>query len=336
MRLFSALTVMLGALAAGGLGTGCLSVSTPAPGAEAPATRPAPRITPRALVQETWGISCLSVASAREAPEHKAELGTQVLLGHSVRVWQEAGSWYLIETADGYRAWLEEGTFVRCSKAELDAWNQSELLIVTAWEEVVREQPAAAAAPVSDVVAGNLVKKAGRQQDWLEVELPDGRRGFLPAGSAQPYALWKTTRRPAPEAIERTARQLLGRPYLWGGNSPKGLDCSGFTKLVFFLNGIELRRNASQQAEQGMAVPLDPEFRHLRKGDLLFFGRRAADGRPPRVTHVGIYLQDKCFIHSSERVQVSSLDPDSSIRDQRRLGRLLFARRILPPDAVNQ
>lgn len=328
MKLIDALAVLPGVLALAGLGAGCGSVATPEGGTAA--NRPAPRPVPRELAEETWGLSCLSVASAREAPEHKAELGTQVLLGHGVRVWQQAGFWYLVETPDGYRAWLEEGTFVRCSKAELDAWNASELLIVTALEDTLREQPAADAAPVSDVVVGNLVKLTGRQPDWLRVELPDGRAGFLPAGSAEPYAVWKTTRRPSPEAIERTARQLLGRPYLWGGNSPKGLDCSGFTKLVFFLNGIDLKRNASQQAQQGMEVPLDPEFRQLRRGDLIFFGRREGGGRPQRVTHVGIYLQDKLFIHSSERVQVSSLDPDSPIRDERRIGRLLFARRILP------
>lgn len=107
------------------------------------------------------------------------------------------------------------------------------------------------------------------------------------------------------------------------------MDCSGFTKLVFFLNGIELNRNASQQALQGRDVPLDADLSYLRKGDLLFFGgdRR---GRSERVSHVAIYLGGKSFIQSSEMVRISSLDPQSPIRDELRIRTLLHARRILP------
>ena len=160
--------------------------------------------------------------------------------------------------------------------------------------------------------------------------IQDERAGYLPKKSAEGYEAWKQARQPAAENIERTARRFMGRPYFWGGNSPKGLDCSGFTKLVFFLNGIELRRDSSQQARQGVLVPLDDNLSQLRKGDLLFFGRRPRRGGPDRVVHVGIYLGDKLFIHSSERVRISSLDPQSPLRDENRIRTLLQARRILP------
>jgi len=117
---------------------------------------------------------------------------------------------------------------------------------------------------------------------------------------------------------------------LWGGNSPNGLDCSGFTKVVFCLNGIDLLRDSREQASQGVAVPLDGDLSQLKKGDLLFFGRRARGGGPQRVTHVGIYLGDKLFIHSSGRVQIASLDPASPIRDESRIRSLMWARRVLP------
>jgi cell wall-associated NlpC family hydrolase len=116
---------------------------------------------------------------------------------------------------------------------------------------------------------------------------------------------------------------------LWGGYSPKGFDCSGFTKTVFFLNGIDLQRDSSKQAGQGVAVPLDKDLSQLKKGDLLFFGPRARRGKPERVVHVGLYLGNKLFIHSSERVQISSLDPQSPLRDENRIRTLLHARRIL-------
>ncbi len=286
------------------------------------------------LGDQVWGIGCLSVASGREQPEHKAEMGTQVLMGEVVRVWKPSTNavfrWYLTQSADGYLSWLQKGTFVRCTREQAEAWNRGPLLVVTAFEDRILERPDAEAQPVSDVVLCDLVRKTGEEGDWYKVELPDERAGFLPKKAAQDYGAWKQARQPTAENLERTARSFIGRPYLWGGNSPKGFDCSGFTKTVFFLNGIDLMRDSSQQARQGVAVPLDGDLSQLRKGDLLFFGRRPRRGGAERVVHVGLYLGDKLFIHSSERVRISSLDPESPIRDENRIRSLLKARRILP------
>ena len=78
-------------------------------------------------------------------------------------------------------------------------------------------------------------------------------------------------------------------------------------------------------------MPLDADLSQLRKGDLLFFGRRARRGQPERVTHVGIYLGEKLFIQSSQRVRISSLDPQSPLREEYRIRSLLAARRVLNP-----
>lgn len=282
------------------------------------------------LGDATWGIASVSTANARELPAHGAELGMQVLMGHVVRVWTQTNGWYLVQSADRYLSWATRGSLVRGTQAQMAAWTNSPLLVVTAFEERVLELPQPAAQPVSDVVTGCLVKRTGEEGDWFKVELPDQRTGYLPRSAAVDYAAWQRTRQPTAEAVERTARTLLGRPYIWGGNSPKGLDCSGFTKLTFFLNGVALDRNASHQAKQGVAVPLDADLSQLRKGDLVFFGTRARQGRPERVTHVGIYLGDKLFIHSSDLVRINSLDPDSPISDARRIRTLLSARRVLP------
>ncbi len=283
-----------------------------------------------ALGEATWGLVSLSVATGRERPEHQAEMGTQELMGHCLRVWKRSAGWCLVQTADRYVCWMDDGSFELRTATEADAWNQSLLLIVTAFEDLVLENPQADAQPVTDVVTGCLLKKIGEAGDWHQVELPDRRAGYLPKKSAEDYAAWKQSRRATPENIERTARSLLGRPYLWGANSPRGLDCSGFTKFVFFLNGVSLNRNASHQARQGTEVPLDPSLNNLKKGDLLFFGTRDGHGQPRRVTHTGIYLGDRLFIHSSERVRINSLDPASPIRDEHRIRTLLCARRVLP------
>jgi len=291
------------------------------------------------LGERLWGIACVSVANGREGPEHKAELGTQVLMGHTVRLWNYTTNftpWYYAETGDGYHAWIEDGTIVPCTRAQLEAWTNSPLLVVTAYESVIVEKPFTDAQPVSDVVLGNLVKRVGASGEWYQVELPDGRSGFLPRTAAEDYRTWKESRHATADAIEQRARSLIGRPYLWGANSPKGLDCSGFTKLVFFCNGIDLDRNASEQVHQGREVPLDPDLSQLKKGDLLFFGKRVSGGKGENIFHVGIYLGDKLFIQSSERVRVNSLDLASPICDERRLRTLLHVRRILPEQKTGE
>jgi len=278
---------------------------------------------------KAWGIATLSVASGREEPDHKAELGTQILMGRVVRVWKGTRHWFYVQSPDGYLSWIESGSFVRCTREQADAWTNSSLLIVTAFEERVVDKPSADSESVSDVVMGDLVKRTGQQKGWFAIELPDGRSGFLPENAAQDYNKWIQSRRPTADNIEKTARLFLGRPYLWGGNSPKGLDCSGFCKLTFLMNGIELNRNASEQVRQGLEVPIDPEFSKLKKGDLLFFGwGRNSDG-PEWVTHVAIYLGKKSFIQSAEMVKISSLDPSASNYDEHHARSLLHARRIL-------
>lgn len=283
------------------------------------------------LGQKVWGVVCLSVASGREYPDHKAEMGTQILMGQVVRVWKRLRHWLYVQSPDGYLSWVENGAVALCTRAEADAWQRSEQVMVTTFDERVLEEPSPEALPVSDVVMGDRLKIMERENgSWLKVELPDGRTGWLSKDAATDYTAWKESRRGSPENIEKTAMMFLGRPYLWGGTSPKGFDCSGFAKLVFMLNGIELPRNASEQARQGKPAQLGEDFSHLNKGDLLFFGWPARGERPEWVTHVAIYLGGKQFIQSAQMVKISSLDPGSPIYDAGHARQLLAARRILP------
>jgi cell wall-associated NlpC family hydrolase len=96
---------------------------------------------------------------------------------------------------------------------------------------------------------------------------------------------------------------MMGSPYLWGGASGKAVDCSGFVKLVYYAQGIILARDASQQARYGEPIDFN-NMNNLQPGDLLFFGSSAQ-----RISHVGIYLGEGNFIHSSGRVHISSIDP---------------------------
>ena len=160
------------------------------------------------------------------------------------------------------------------------------------------------------------IKLRGR---WTKVMLPSGRTGYVPTSGlkvhegfmsiAQGEGSADSISDETMEAIIAEAEKLIGVPYLWGGMSAKGVDCSGLVRISCIMNGILLPRNASQQIKCGDRVELDD----LQRGDLVFFGTAATDEKPMRVTHVGIYLGNNRIIHSSHRVRINSLipgDPD--------------------------
>jgi cell wall-associated NlpC family hydrolase len=280
----------------------------------------------QALLGKTAGISVVSAATVREDTAPSAELGTQVLLGHSFKILKTKGFWSYIQTKDGYLGWIEKDQFIPCTPETANAWNQSSRVIVTNFADYVWKD-ATRTLPVCDVVPGCVLKKTGEDGVLTKVELADGRSGVIVTSSVMDFQQWKQTRNATPESIERTAKSLLGTPYLWGGTSTKMLDCSGFTKTVYFLNGIELLRNASHQFREGTPIEPGESQQNLRKGDLLFFGHKR-DGKP-KVTHVGIYLGDRLFIHSSGLVHINSLDPKSELADPNRIRTFLGARRML-------
>jgi cell wall-associated NlpC family hydrolase len=182
---------------------------------------------------------------------------------------------------------------------------------------------------VSDLSLGDILRRKSIRGAWLEAALPDGRAGFVEREAVEPYQAWQSSRRATPETIETAARMFVGVPYLWGGTSARGFDCSGFVKTVFMLNGLALLRDAGQQARAGRDVDPGQNFANLRRGDLLFFGRRETAEKPERIWHVAIYLRDRNFIHCSGRVRISSLDPASPQYDEGHASNFVRARRLI-------
>lgn len=174
-------------------------------------------------------------------------------------------------------------------------------------------------------------RRAESKGGFAEAMLPDGTCGYVKASDVEDYSQWKATRVFSGENVVREAMKYVGVPYLWGGASPNGVDCSGLALLAYRFCGVDLPRNASQQARLGDMLKVrngeDFVLDSLQAGDLLFFGSWREDGSA-KVTHVGIYIGDGRFIHSSQVVRVNSLL--ASREDYyENSHRLLFAKRII-------
>lgn len=285
------------------------------------------------LAAAPFGIVKVSVGNVRSNPAHSAELATQVMMGMVVRLLKRQGDWYYVQGPDKYLGWLEGAAMHLTTREGVTAWEHGARVITTAYFGVVRAKPDTTSLPVSDAVPGVLFKDDGARGHWRAVETPDGRKGFIQRALVADYATWKASRKLTADNVESTAKRFIGVPYLWGGTSPKGMDCSGFTKTVFRLNGLELNRDANQQAQMGFDVPVGDDFRLLAKGDLLFFGQKATPERAERITHVAIYLQNRTFIHTpgGSGVRIDSFDPTAPNFNDGLLKNLVRARRVIGP-----
>lgn len=281
------------------------------------------------LEGKTYGVINLSVANLRTNHDHPAEMATQGLLGTSVKVLKKDHGWYLIQTPDEYIAWVDGDGVQTMSKAEFDQWNQAPKVIYTAFYGFTLAEPDLNSAHVSDIVKGNILKAAGEEKEFIKVEYPDKRTAFIPKDACIDFDKWLQSRDPKADNLIKTGKSLMGIPYLWGGTSVKGLDCSGFTKTIYYLNGVILPRDASQQVYSGDPVDTKNGFDNLQPGDLLFFGNKATATTKEKATHVAMYIGNGEYIHSSGRVRINSLDMSKKDFNSHRFDTFLRARRIL-------
>lgn len=252
---------------------------------------------------KTNGVITVSVANLRSNPSHSEELVSQAVLGTPVEILKKRGGWLFIRTPDRYLSWTNSTSVAPYTVEEFQLWRESSRLIFTGNYGMITETDDGKTI-ISDLVAGSLVGKLDETPDAFRVSLPDKRCGFARKENFICFKEWQNNAVASCGNIRSTALQFSGVPYMWGGTSSKALDCSGFVRTVFFLNGIILERDASQQYKYGEAVEEGDDFSNLQPCDLLFFGRK----EPLRIVHVGIYLGGKKVINSSGWVQVNSLD----------------------------
>ena len=282
----------------------------------------------KSLEGKTQAVINISVANLRSNPKHSAELATQATLGTPVKVFKKEEDWYYIQTPDKYLSWVDAGGIVLMDDNQAQKWKSTTKLIYTQTAGY-SYQDSEVGQRVSDLVAGDILELKGETEEFFEVQYPDGRKAFVSKEESEPYEGWLEKLDPSQESLVATSKTLMGVPYLWGGTSTKGMDCSGFTKTIFFLNGMVIPRDASQQVNTGKAIDSVKNFDKLKKGDLLFFGRKATDSTSEKVVHVGMWIGNNEFIHASEMVRISSMDKNADNYDKHNHDRYLRSKRIL-------
>ena len=276
-----------------------------------------------------WAVVEFSTNFMREEPDYAAENGDQTLMGTVVEIIGERGYWRHIVSPEPYTAWVNEMGLVEMSQEEVNDYIDCLKYICTTDFTHIYAEPSLESERISDFVMGGLVRslfngkgKPLKNGKFLACMLPSGKCGWVLKSDVEDFDTWVNSRNATADSIIGTAFDFLGVPYMWGGTSIKHVDCSGLIRSVFFMNGILMPRNASQQARAGVPVSLDS----LEPGDLIFFGTPAGNGEPEKISHVGIYMGDGVYIHASQVVRINTLDPESEDYGGRQP---LHARRIL-------
>ncbi|MBO4476501.1 MAG: C40 family peptidase [Bacteroidales bacterium] len=238
----------------------------------------------------------------RQSPDYEAPLENQMLMGALVETLDTSGYWVKVRAED-YTGWVTDLSLHALTDEEKDAWLAAPKWICTAEYSRVRTGPGRNHDPICDFTMGDLVRQTGKTCTcgcWTEVQLPDGRTGWVPSSDVSDFGKRTEALRPNAADIIRLARSFAGTPYMWGGNSIKHFDCSGLVKFCYYMNGLVLPRNARQQIYCGK--PVAPG--EWEPGDLLFFGKK----EPLKVTHVALYAGDGVIVHSSKKVKIETLE----------------------------
>lgn len=249
----------------------------------------------------THAVVSLPLLDVRAEPRHAAELGSQLLLGETVllRPGSPKPGWVRVRNeGDGYEGWVRSWGLVPASAARAARWKRSARARITVPSALVRTGCGQGMSVSPVYFGGRLI--AGRSvRGWVELELPDGRRGYLDstalAGRQKP-------------TLEDRIGSLMGVQYLWGGRSPAGYDCSGFVQQVLLEQGIALPRDARHQCQASRRRSAKGGG---RRGELAFFRR---PGEP--ASHVGIALGGGYFAHCRGRVVIGSLDAGNPLCDK--------------------
>lgn len=275
-------------------------------------------------VSQTWALIDLSVATMRSKASHTAPVVSQGLMGMPVKILKEDGGWAFIQTPDRYLGWCEKAALCFVDSIRLMEWKKSPRVMITSRSTTIKDVETGKIC--GDVVAGCLLEEVERDGNKIVVKTPSGIIGYVLKDEVSSFNQKDFPPEVNPQKLKNTALNFIRTPYLWGGTSVHALDCSGFIKTVYRLQGIELARDASLQAGYGQLIPVNKGWAPFQTGDLLFFAPRKGS---KKITHVGMYLGDSEFIHEAGKVKINSLDSTRSNFSSFRKLTLVKARRVL-------
>lgn len=232
----------------------------------------------------------VSVANLYREPTFKSEITTQALLGETVDILDTSNGFLLVRLSDGYQSWIDD-----LQLCDIRLFPQ-QTVVIRSHSLTIHSKPDVTSQVIRDVTIGRRLSCLHQENGFVQVILPDGELGWI---EAKHCGTFPTLSR---KTVIELAMEFLGRPYYWGGKTPKGLDCSGLTQLVFELLGRPLARDAWMQHRDSKFV--SASYQDAQPADLLFFGKHTE-----AIDHVAIALGDGKIIHANGMVRINSLDP---------------------------
>jgi len=229
-----------------------------------------------------FGICNLAIVPVRSEPSDRSEIVTQLLFGEHIEILERQNQWARIKIQfDDYEGWVDSKQYQVISEANYNQLSKEAIILN---------------ADLIDYISA---------PDNLLLPIPLGASlSFLNNNEINTsnfeFEGTKTSGLKPKSALINTAFMYLNAPYLWGGKTPFGIDCSGFTQMVYKLNGYKIHRDASQQALEGEPLSFIEES---EVGDLAFF-----DNEEGKIIHVGIIMDNNYIIHASGKVRVDRLD----------------------------
>jgi len=245
-----------------------------------------PQMAAKELQQDSFALSFLSVVPLRAEPNHQSEMVSQVLFGEYMLVLEIEDDWSYVQLEqDAYKGWIENSQIIPTTQKDYERFVASPKVKV-------------------------LEEHTFIQFNDKKVQLLKGTNlAFFSEGVFEfnnnkiPFSGTTISSKQNRNKIIEIAYSFMNVPYLWGGKTSYGLDCSGFTQIVYHINGYSIPRDASLQAKQGELVAF---LTQAKEGDLAFFENEAGN-----ISHVGIILENEKIIHAAQgKVRIDSLDQE--------------------------
>ena len=240
-------------------------------------------------------VVTVAVENMYGAADEATNVVSQATLGEVVAVLETSGLYARVRTPDRYEGWIPRSAILEYQDAVPRYARGGKLVEVTSlMANIYRDPDVTSARPktLAPLASRLEVQDEVPGSRWLAVRLPAGDTGYIQQGDVRPVDPAAARPRGSRADVVATARRFLGTPYLWGGMTVHGIDCSGFVSRVYHANGVELLRDADLQFADPNAEPVAREA--LEPADLVFFGKDQAS-----ITHVGLYLGEGRFINAT-------------------------------------